>query len=105
MCLIVVLVAAILYYVQIQRKHTFTLANNNETALKSEYIQPLFGTIRVSGDSDTNVVFTDTETGEMYMVGYITSGLSEKIKLQKGKWYTVEGNGNITVSPVNVRIE
>lgn len=51
------------------------------------------------------MIFTDIETGETYTVGYITSGVSEKIKLQKGKWYTVEGAGNITVSPVNIRIE
>lgn len=37
--------------------------------------------------------------------GYLTSGMSEKIKLKKGKWYTVEGAGNITLSPVNVRVE
>ena len=30
---------------------------------------------------------------------------NKKIKLQKGKWYTVEGARSIMVSPVNVRIE
>lgn len=45
----------------------------------------------MSGDCDTNVVFTDVETGEIFMIGYITSGVSEKIKLQRNKWYTVEG--------------
>lgn len=104
-CLIVALVVAILFSIAIRRTHTFTLAERNGTALKSEQIQPLFGTIKVGSDCDTDVVFTDTETGETYMVGYITSGVSEKIKLQKGKWYTVEGAGNIIVSPVNVRIE
>ena len=104
-CLIVVIVIAILFYTGIQRTHTFTLAERNGVAFKSEQIQPLFETIRVSGDCDTDVIFTDIETGETYTVGYITSGVSEKIKLQKGKWYTVEGAGNITVSPVNIRIE
>ena len=66
--------------------------------IKSEQIQPLFGTVKVSGDCDTDVVFTD-------MVGYITSGVSEKIKLEKGKWYTVAGGGNLVISPVNVRVE
>ena len=61
--------------------------------IKSEQIQPLFGTVKVSGDCDTDVVFTDMETGEKYVVGYITSGVSEKIKLEKGKWYTVAGGG------------
>ena len=93
------------FYTGIQRTHTFTLAERNGVAFKSEQIQPLFETIRVSGDCDTDVIFTDIETGETYTVGYITSGVSEKIKLQKGKWYTVEGAGNITVSPVNIRIE
>lgn len=83
---------------------TFTLAGN-ENPIKSEQIQPLFGTVKVRGDCDTDVVFTDIETGEKYKIGYITSGLSEKIKLQKGKWYTVTGGGNLTVGPVNVRIE
>ena len=104
-CLIVVIVIAILFYTGIQRTHTFTLAERNGVAFKSEQIQPLFETIRVSGDCDTDVICTDIETGETYTVGYITSGVSEKIKLQKGKWYTVEGAGNITVSPVNIRIE
>lgn len=73
--------------------------------IKSEQIQPLFGTVKVSGDCDTDVVFTDMETGEKYVVGYITSGVSEKIKLEKGKWYTVAGGGNLVISPVNVRVE
>lgn len=105
LCVITVIMIAILFYIGIQRTHTFTLGERNGTVLKSERIQPLFEIIRVSGDYDTDVVFTDIETGEKYTVGYITSGLSEEIKLQKGKWYTVEGAGNITVSPVNIRIE
>lgn len=104
-CLIVVFVIAILFYIRMQRSHTFTLAERNGPAFKPEQIQPLFETIRVSGDCDTDVIFTDVETGEAYTVGYITAGVSEKIKLQKGKWYTVEGTGNITVSPVNISIE
>ena len=78
---------------------------NDEGMIKSEQIQPLFGTVKVSGDCDTDVVFTDMETGEKYVVGYITSGVSEKIKLEKGKWYTVAGGGNLVISPVNVRVE
>lgn len=103
-CLIAVCVIAVVY-VGVQKAHTFTLATENGTAIKSEQIQPLFGTVRVSGDSDTSVVFTDVETGETYAIGYITHGMSEKITLQKGKWYTVEGAGNLTIRPVNVRVE
>lgn len=101
--LILVVVIAIFGYVAFQKIHTFTLITKSE--MKSEQIQPLFETITVSGDRDTDVVFTDIETGETYTIGYLTSGMLEKIKLQKGKWYTVEGAGNITLSPVNVRIE
>ena len=49
--------------------------------------------VKVSGDSDTDVVFTDTETGEQYIIGYITHGVTEKINLEKDKWYKVEGRG------------
>lgn len=52
-----------------------------------------------------DVVFTDVITGEEYLVGYITSGVVESIKLEKGHWYTVKGKGILTISPVNVRIE
>ena len=61
--------------------------------------------VKVSGDSDTDVVFTDTETGEQYIIGYITHGVTEKINLEKDKWYKVEGRGNLTLYPVNIRVE
>ena len=51
------------------------------------------------------MVFTDVETGEEYVIGYITHGVSETIKLEKGKWYTVKGGGNLVLSPVNLRME
>ena len=104
LCAIAIFAVAILVYANFQKKHTFALAND-EGMIKSEQIQPLFGTVKVSGDCDTDVVFTDMETGEKYVVGYITSGVSEKIKLEKGKWYTVAGGGNLVISPVNVRVE
>ena len=92
-------------YAGIQRTHTFTLKERNGTSLKEEQIQPVFGEVKVSGDCDTDVVFTDVETGKTYTIGYITSGVSEKIKLQRGKWYAVEGAGKLTMNPVNDRIE
>ena len=101
LCITGIFMMAVWFYVQ--RTHTFTLSD--KTTIKSEQIQPLFGTIKVSGDCDTDVVFTDVETGEKYLIGYITSGVSEKIKLERGKWYTVSGAGNLTIRPVNVRIE
>ena len=104
LCVAVVFLAGILIYSAMQRKHTFTLSNG-EGSVKAEQIQPLFGTVKVSGDKDTDVVFTDVETGEQYTIGYITQGMTEKINLEMGKWYRVEGGGNLTVKPVNVRVE
>lgn len=103
-CLLVVIVIVILVYHNIQSSHTFTLSSE-VNGVKSEQIQPLYGTVEVSGSCDTSVTFTDVETGKSYTIGYITPGLSEKIKLEKDKWYSVEGAGDITISSVNVRIE
>ena len=88
-------------YLQFKRNHTFTLQ-----APISEEIQPVFGTVRVYGTQDTDVLFIDVENTEnQYQIGYITPGMSETIKLEKGKWYKVQGAGNITVQMVNVRIQ
>lgn len=43
-----------------QKKHTITLSND-EGIIKADEIQPLWRTVKVSGDSDTDVVFTDVE--------------------------------------------
>ena len=104
LCMASVFLVVVLLYSNIQKSHTITLSNDGDT-IKAEQIQPLLGTVKVSGDSDTDVVFTDVETGERYIIGYITHGVTEKIKLEKDRWYKVEGRGNLTVSPVNVRIE
>lgn len=102
LCLAAVFLVAI--YINIQRSHTFTLSNDEGT-IKTEQIQPLWEIVKVSGDRDTDVVFTDVETGKQYTIGYITHGVTEKIKLERNKWYKVEGGGNLTLCPVNVRIE
>ena len=102
LCLATVFLVAI--YINIQRSHTFTLSNDEGT-IKTEQIQPLWGTVKVNGDSDTDVVFTDIETGEQYIIGYITHGVTEKINLEKDKWYKVEGGGNLTLYPVSIRVE
>lgn len=102
-CAAVLLLALVLVCFGVQKTHTFTLTNQ-AGAEKAEQIQPLWGTVRVSGDCDTDVVFTDVQTGEQYIVGYITHGVSEKIKLKKGRWYTVRGAGNLTLCPVTVRV-
>ena len=47
----------------------------------------------------------DVETGEKYRIGYITQGVTERIKLERGKWYKVAGGGNLTLNPVNIRVE
>ena len=84
------------------RIHTIKLSGNER--VKSEQIQPTFGKVKVNSTVDTNVIFTDIETEETYEIGYITSGVSESIQLESGKWYKVEGNGDLTIRPVNVRI-
>lgn len=55
--------------------------------------------------ADTEVIFIDVKTGVNYAIPYITSGTSETIKLEKGKWYSVETGEGLTMSLVNVRIE
>ena len=97
------LLGSILSWTAFQRAHTFTLSGSEEK--KNEQIQPLFQTVKVSGDCDTDVVFTDTETGEEYLIGYITHGVSQTIQLPADRWYTVEGAGNLRVGLVEVRIE
>lgn len=103
--LIIVTVAIIIigacFFFQYRNAHTFTL-----TDLEAEEIQPILGTIRVSGTQDTDVWFIDVENPEKrYQIGYITPGMSETISLEQGKWYKVEAAGDITVTMVNVRIE
>lgn len=85
------------------RVHTFTLSGSER--VKSEEIQPVSGSVKVTGTADTDVIFTDIESGENYVIGYITSGAGDTIKLERGKWYRVEGVGELTVRPVNVRTE
>ncbi len=80
------------------KAHTFTLSGN-------EQIQPITGTVKVKSPRDTEVIFIDVKTGTNYAIPYITSGASETIKLEKGKWYSVETGENLTMSLVNVRIE
>ena len=104
LCAIVIFLIVIAIYFIIVSDHTFTLANADGIT-KSEQVQPLFGTVQVRGDCDTDVVFTDVETGEEYVIAYITHGVSETIKLEKGKWYTAKGGGNLVLSPVNLRME
>lgn len=99
---IVILIIGISYNGYV-KTHTFTLSG--EGVVKSEQIQPTNNKVKVSGNTDTYVVFTDVESGERYTIGYITQGGSETIQLERGKWYSVEGAGELTIRPVNVRIE
>ena len=99
--LIIIVVISGLGYSQFKKTHTFTLSD-----LKSEEIQPVFGTVRVWGTQDTSVLFIDVENPEVqFEIGYITPGMSETIKLQRGRWYRVEAQGKITIQMINVRIE
>lgn len=96
--LLVLIVGSVLFYRYFENSNTITISGTEE-------IQPILNTVKVSGDSDTSVIFTDVETNEQYVVGYITHGVTEKIKLKKGSWYKVEARGKITLYPVIVRVE
>lgn len=90
-------------YISYVKMHTFTLSGDDK--MKSEQIQPVGGKVKVTGTTDTDVVFIDIESGETYVIDYITPGKGEKIQLERNKWYSVEGEGDLTMRPVNVRIE
>ena len=98
---IVIAVIGVITFLQYRKAHTFTL-----TDFESEEIQPVLGLVRVSGSQDTDVWFIDVENPESkFQIGYITPGMSETIKLERGKWYRIEAAGDITVTMVNVRVE
>ena len=81
-------------YINIQRSHTFTLSNDEGT-IKTEQIQPLWGTVKVSGDCDTEVVFTGCRDWRKTIESDILHRVvTERIKLERGKWYKVAGGGN-----------
>ena len=70
------------------RSHTAVLRDNPwaNSYLKAEEIQPVFGTITISGTQDTEVWITEAEgSGRRFKIGYITPGMTEKITLDKGK--------------------
>ncbi len=105
--IIAVVVAAMGFYTLYGNAHTFTLSDeiSTDTHLKSEQIKPILGKVKVWGTQDTDVWFTDAENPEnKFQIGYITPGMSESIKLEKGKWYIVQGSGDITIQMINVRI-
>lgn len=80
------------------KSHTFTLTGD-------EQIQAVTGTVKVTSPYDTAVIFIDVKTGDNYAIPYITSGSSETISLEKGKWYSIEKGEGLTMSIVNVRVE
>lgn len=78
-------------------RHTFTLSGD-------EQIQPVTGTVKVTSPRDTEVIFIDVKTGVNIAIPFISAGESETVKLEKGKWYTIETGEGLTLSLVNVRI-
>ena len=73
--------------------------------MKNEQIQPIRGSVKLLVILIPMSYLQDIESGETYVIGYITSGAGDTIKLKRGKWYRVEGAGELTLRPVNVRIE
>ena len=87
-----ILITGISYnsYVKI---HTFTLSGSER--VKSEEIQPVSGSVKITSTADTDVVFTDIESGETYVIGYITSGVGETIKLERENGTGLKGLENL----------
>ena len=97
-----------IYWYWFRDSHTFVLTDEPaaDSYLKSEQIEPVFGSVRVWGTQDTDVWFTDTANPDVqYQIGYITPGMTETVKLERGHWYIVHGAGEITIRMVNVRIQ
>ena len=89
----------LLAWLWFEKSHTHYLSDVRDAWIKSEQIQPITGSVTVSGTVDTDVVFTEVVSGERYKIDYITPGMSEKIRLERGKWYQVAGGGTLTVGP------
>ena len=98
---LIVLFAILIFgfsFVKYRGAHTYTL-----TDLEHEQIKPIFGKVRVWSNVDTDVIFIDVENPEKkYLIGYITPGMSETIKLERGRGYKVKTGGDITVTMVDV---
>lgn len=75
------------------KMHTFTLSGDDK--MKSEQIQPVNGSVKVTGTADTDVVFTDIESGETYV---ITLLLEQVIQLNLNR-----GNGTGSRALENLR--
>lgn len=103
--LLIILIFGYMFYSAQARKYTVSLNSQEGTNIKSTEISPVFSNIKVSSEEDTDVIFTDVETGKTFTIGYLTPGMVEKIKLEKAHWYKIEARGNIKVYPVNIRIE
>ncbi len=103
-CLAIAIIAIVLCalaWSSFQQMHSCTLSGGT---LNSEQIQPILGTVTVLGTADTDVIFTDVDSGETYVIGYITQGMQEKIRLKNGHWYSVQCGGELTLRPVRLRV-
>ena len=83
---------------------THTLTDKENTRVKAEELQPLWGSLTVKSSAETSVTFTDTETGDTFVLEYVTPGMPEKLRLARGRWYTVESGASVTVRPAVIRV-
>lgn len=102
LCLI--LIVAIFAWFSFKTNHTYTLSPDAYNQPMGTQINPIFGKVSVYSEYDTNLVFTDVDTKETFEIGYLTRGLNETIILRRNHFYTIEANGPITISIVNLRI-
>ena len=59
------------------RTHTFTLSGG---VVKNELIQPINNKIKVSGNADTDVIFTDIESRKQYTICNMFRPKGNKVK-------------------------
>lgn len=93
-----VIIITVVCWFSYVKTHTFILSED-------EQIQPVTGKVIVSASEDKDVVFTDIQTGTDYSVHCTAADGTEMVKLERGKWYSVESGKGVTVKPVNLRIE
>ena len=58
-CFVTVLLFLLLAWFWFKKSHTYSLSDGRDAWIKSEQIQPITGSVTVSGTADTDVIFTE----------------------------------------------
>lgn len=74
----------------IDQRYTVTMSSADPTWR----IEPVLGTIEVSGARDTDVTFMDVDDSrKIYTLDSVTPGIAQKVQLERGHRYIVQGRG------------